>query len=116
MPLSYTYSVILEPAEEGGFLVHVPALPEICTEGETEEEALAMAKDAIELVIESRGTRRSYVPTDGFIPCYEQTGTTGNAKGVTGPISLICRSSYFSRHQEERACWQLQEQWPGMAA
>ncbi len=55
LPLSYTYSVILEPAEEGGFLVHVPALPEICTEGETEEEALAMAKDAIELVIESGG-------------------------------------------------------------
>jgi predicted RNase H-like HicB family nuclease len=34
--------------------VDVPALPEIVTEGDTEEEALAMAKDAIELVLESR--------------------------------------------------------------
>ena len=57
MPLSYTYSVILEPAEEGGFLVHVPALPEICTEGDTEEEALAMARDAIELVIDRNAAK-----------------------------------------------------------
>lgn len=64
MPLSYTCSVILEPAEEGGFLVHVPALPEICTEGETEEEALAMARDAIELVIESRLERGETVPSE----------------------------------------------------
>jgi len=46
-----TYTIILEPAEEGGFVVHVPALPEVCTEGETEEEALAMAREAIELVL-----------------------------------------------------------------
>ena len=30
------------------------ALPEVCTEGDTEAEALAMAKDAIEVVIASR--------------------------------------------------------------
>jgi antitoxin HicB len=64
LTLSYTYSVILEPAEEGGFLVHVPALPEICTEGETEEDALAMAKDAIELVIESRLERGEAIPSE----------------------------------------------------
>ena len=64
MSASYTYSVILEPAEEGGFVVHVPALPEICTEGDTEDEALAMAKDAIELVIESRLERGEPVPAE----------------------------------------------------
>lgn len=72
MPLSYTYSVILEPAEEGGFLVHVPALPEICTEGETEEEALAMAKDAIELVIGSRLERGETVPSEIQQPIMRQ--------------------------------------------
>jgi antitoxin HicB len=51
---SHTYSVILEPAEEGGFIVHVPTLPEVVTEGDTVEEALAMAKEAIELVLEHR--------------------------------------------------------------
>jgi antitoxin HicB len=61
---SRTYTVILEPAEEGGFVVRVPALPEIVTEGDTEEEALAMAQDAIELVLESRQERGEPIPVD----------------------------------------------------
>jgi antitoxin HicB len=42
------YDVVLVPQEEGGFLVSVPELPSVATEGETVEEALMMAKDAIE--------------------------------------------------------------------
>ena len=64
MDRAYQYSVILEPAEEGGFIVHVPALPEVCTEGDTEAEALAMAKDAIELVIASRLERGEPIPIE----------------------------------------------------
>jgi len=56
MPLR-TYTVVLEPAEEGGYTVRVPALPEVVTEGDTEAEALKMAKDAIELVLASRRER-----------------------------------------------------------
>lgn len=48
------YAVLLEPQPESGFTVHVPALPEVVTEGDTEEEALAMARDAIELVLAYR--------------------------------------------------------------
>jgi antitoxin HicB len=59
-----TYTVILEPAEEGGFVVHVPALPEVVTEGETEAEALAMAKEAIELALEERIAEGEHVPHD----------------------------------------------------
>jgi antitoxin HicB len=47
-----------------GFLVHVPALPEVVTSGDTEEEALAMARGAIELVLESRRERGEGVPVD----------------------------------------------------
>ncbi|MGO9473241.1 MAG: type II toxin-antitoxin system HicB family antitoxin [Rhodomicrobium sp.] len=72
MTANYTFSVILEPAEEGGFVVHVPALPEICTEGDTEDEALAMAKDAIELVIESRLERGEPVPAEFQKPIMRQ--------------------------------------------
>jgi antitoxin HicB len=61
---SRTYTVILEPADEGGYIVHVPALPEIVTEGDTEAEALAMAKDAIQLVVESRHERGEPIPDD----------------------------------------------------
>lgn len=48
-----TYTIRLEPAEEGGYTVTVPALPAIITEGDTYEEALAMAQDAISAYIGS---------------------------------------------------------------
>ena len=41
------FNIILEPAEEGGFNVIVPALDGCFTQGETEEEALENAKEAI---------------------------------------------------------------------
>ena len=41
------FSVVLEPAKEGGFNVSVPALEGCFTQGETEEEALEHAKEAI---------------------------------------------------------------------
>jgi antitoxin HicB len=46
------FSVVLEPEAEGGFTVRVPSLPEIVTYGKDEAEALAMAEDAIRLVLE----------------------------------------------------------------
>lgn len=42
------YTAIFEPAEEGGYIVSVPALPGCVTQGETFEEAVAMIKDAIQ--------------------------------------------------------------------
>ena len=44
--------VVLETSEEGGFTVYVPSLPGCISEGETEEEALANIREAIELYIE----------------------------------------------------------------
>lgn len=41
------YTVIFEPAEEGGYVVTVPALPGCITEGDTFEEAVYMIKDAM---------------------------------------------------------------------
>lgn len=41
------YTVIFEPAEEGGYVVSVPALPGCITEGDTFEEAVEMVKDAM---------------------------------------------------------------------
>jgi len=42
-----TYTVVLVPAEEGGYTVLVPALPGCVTEGDTLGEALLMVEDAI---------------------------------------------------------------------
>lgn len=47
-----TFAIVLEPEPEGGFTVRVPALPEIVTYGKDERDALAMAEDAIRLVLE----------------------------------------------------------------
>lgn len=64
MPNAHSYTVILEPQPGGGFTVVVPALPEVVTEGETEEEALAMAEDAIRLVLEYRKEQGLPIPDD----------------------------------------------------
>ena len=70
-----TFSVVLEPQPEGGFTVFVPALPEIVTEGDTEEEALAMAEDAIRLVVEDRAARDEEIPDDSSTRIREVTVT-----------------------------------------
>ncbi len=45
--------VVLEPSDEGGFTVYVPALPGCISEGEAEQEALANIQAAIALYLES---------------------------------------------------------------
>jgi antitoxin HicB len=56
------FAVVLEPEEEGGFTVRVPALPEIVTYGKDEAEALAMAEDAIRLVLADMIARGESIP------------------------------------------------------
>lgn len=58
------FTVVLEPQPEGGFSVSVPALPEVATEGESEEEALKMAEDAIRLVLDYRREHGLPIPRD----------------------------------------------------
>ena len=57
-----TFAVVLEPEDEGGFTVRVPSLPEIVTYGKDEREALAMAEDAIRLVLEDCAARGEPLP------------------------------------------------------
>lgn len=46
------FLVVLEPAEEGGYNVSVPALDGCFTQGDTEEDALSNAKEAIACYLE----------------------------------------------------------------
>lgn len=62
MTAEYHFTVILEPEENVSFTVRVPALPEVVTCGETEEEALRMAEEAIRLAIEHRRVNDEPVP------------------------------------------------------
>jgi len=64
MPGSYSFSVVLEPQEGGGFAVLVPALPEVVTEGDSESEALANAEEAIRAVLGYRRDNGIPIPAD----------------------------------------------------
>jgi antitoxin HicB len=64
VPASHSFSVILEPQRGGGFTVLVPALPEVVTEGETEQEALASAEEAIRAILEYRLANGLDIPSD----------------------------------------------------
>ncbi len=44
--------VVLEPSDEGGYTVYVPALPGCISEGDTEQEALHNIQEAITLYLE----------------------------------------------------------------
>ena len=58
------YTVIFEPAEEGGYVVSVPALPGCVTEGDTFEEAMEMVRDAISGYIASLRKHGESIPQE----------------------------------------------------
>ena len=64
MATDYSFSIILEPQEEGGFTVLVPALPAVVTEGETEQEALANVEEAIRAIVSYRRDHGIAIPSD----------------------------------------------------
>jgi antitoxin HicB len=49
----YHFTAVFEPAAEGGYVVTVPMLPGLVTEGDPLEEARAMVKDAIRGYLEN---------------------------------------------------------------
>ncbi len=60
----YSYTVIFEPHEEGGFQVIIPAMPDIITYGRTMEEAKEMALDAIKCHLEGLAKDGEPIPKD----------------------------------------------------
>ena len=46
-------TIVLEPAEEGGFTAYVPSLPGCISEGDTKEDAIKNIREAVELYLEA---------------------------------------------------------------
>ena len=88
---NYSFSVILEPQEGGGFTVLVPALPEVITEGDSEHEALANAEEAIRAILEYR--RDSGVP----IPAEADPQIRGIALAAQRPPLAPSRRAFGRR-------------------
>ena len=62
--MQYTYKIMLHKEDEGGYTVIVPALPGCITYGEDVDDAIAMAKDAIDIYIEELQSRGETIPDD----------------------------------------------------
>jgi antitoxin HicB len=59
-----TYRILLKKEEEGGFTVTVPALAGCITYGETIDEAISMANEAIAIYIESLVAHGEPIPDE----------------------------------------------------
>lgn len=62
---SFEYPVVLKAADEGGFVVTFPGIPEAITQGEDEAEALARAQDALQTALEFYTERGEDLPKPG---------------------------------------------------
>lgn len=74
----YTFTMLFEPAEEGGYVVTCPALPGLVTEGDTMEEARQMAEDALRGYLESL--------------CEDGIAIPSNRTPITEPIEIALAS------------------------
>ena len=59
-----SYRILLRKEPEGGYTVIVPSLPGCVTFGDTIEQAIEMAREAIELYVESLKEHGEEVPTE----------------------------------------------------
>ena len=64
MNQKHTYRVLLNKEPEGGYTVNVPALPGCITYGETIDESITMAKEAIALYLESLSEHGEDIPSE----------------------------------------------------
>ena len=68
------YPALFHEAEEGGFWVSFPDLPECLTQGEDMDEAYEMAFDALGLALTSREEEKQPIP----LPTYPRNITADN--------------------------------------
>ena len=96
------YPAIFHKAEEGGYWISFPDIPECLTQGDNMEQAYEMAVDALGLAISSRYQQKEDIPTpsepenisvnDGFLVIVEfdmlAYQKRNNAKAVKKTLSI----------------------------
>jgi len=60
--------LVFSPQPEGGFTVTSPVLPELLTEGDTLDEALANVSDALAAVLELYAEQKRPLPESTRVP------------------------------------------------
>ena len=75
IPQITSYKILLKKEPEGGYTVTVPSLPGCVTYGESIEKATEMAREAIELYLESLKAHHEEIPNDeGVLECTLRVG------------------------------------------
>lgn len=67
------YRILLRKEPEGGYTVTVPTLPGCLTYGETVDETIVMAREAIEFYILHLQEKGEEIPTEKRVPEYTLT-------------------------------------------
>ena len=124
------YTVVLETEKDGGFVVSVPALPGCFTQGDSRDEALRNAREAIPTSVALRATSaaarvphpslvftpRQFEPlcadVSWRLPTFAGTMPSKEVEGSEMPPAKRRRRA----HGERRATWRgdrsVQERWP----
>lgn len=61
-----SYTAVFEPAEEGGYVVLFPAIPNLMTQGETLTEAKEMALECLQCYLESLQEDNLPIPEEEY--------------------------------------------------
>ncbi|MCD7715491.1 MAG: type II toxin-antitoxin system HicB family antitoxin [Lachnospiraceae bacterium] len=69
------YPALFHPAEEGGYWVTFPDIPECVTEGDDMEEAYSMAVDALGLALTERMKEKEVLPEASKVEDITEDGT-----------------------------------------
>ena len=64
----YKVPLVLTPQPEGGYTVTSPLLPELVTEGDSVEDALANVRDALAAVVEAYAELGRPLPVNARVP------------------------------------------------
>ena len=79
-----SYKILLKKEPEGGYTVTVPPLPGCVTYGESIEKATEMAKEAIELYLESLKAHHEEIPKTSPSDLSESCKNTGKKRLCIG--------------------------------
>ncbi len=65
--MTYRYTVILEPEGDGGYHAYCPALKGCHSQGDSIDEAMANAREAIEAYLESLRAHGEPIPQEDLV-------------------------------------------------
>ena len=86
--MQYEYPCVLEPERDGGFSVSFPDVPEALTCGDSRDEALAMAEDALAVALDA------YMRSGKRVP--PPSPATGQQDLVSVSPNLAARLAHYN--------------------